>query len=313
MFNPFAWAATIFEGPETSRLPAALHRRRGNVVFQTAFDRFAALHPGDNRNMNTGVKSLLALLVVGGVGFAQGNLPDLAHLKLAAEAGNAEAQFEYGDKIKLSNAKESFDFQLKSAQQGFGPAEEAVGAHYLTVALTSFKDRSAFERLGVRYSSRAAIKGLANAAVSISQCYEHGIALPKNPLLAYAWLASAVKSAGGPQASGAYTYKSYLDQLMARTPANVIAQGQRVADSFQPGGEGLNPVEADLLVAQMKITGLYFVGQRKTVVVNETRFDEGETKTLPIDGEPVSLRCTAIEGKIAKFKLDRFDLTLTSK
>jgi len=63
----------------------------------------------------------------------------------------------------------------------------------------------------------------------------------------------------------------------------------------------------------MKVTGLYVVGGRKSVVVNQTRFNEGETKVLPVDGESVSLQCTAIEGKTAKFKLGSYEFTLTSK
>ena len=65
--------------------------------------------------MNTRVKSLLVLLVAGSAAFAQSNIPDLARLKLAAEGGDPKAQYEYASRITLSNAKESFEFNLKSA------------------------------------------------------------------------------------------------------------------------------------------------------------------------------------------------------
>ena len=75
----------------------------------------------------------------------------------------------------------------------------------------------------------------------------------------------------------------------------------------------MNPVEADVLVAQMKINGLYLGGGLKAVVVNQVRFAEGDTKAVPVDGEPVTLQCTAIEGRSAKFSMGDFAFTLTSK
>jgi hypothetical protein len=51
-------------------------------------------------------------------------LPDLAQLKLAAEAGNAVAEFDYGGRIY--DQQERFAWLLKSAEQGYAPAQDAT-------------------------------------------------------------------------------------------------------------------------------------------------------------------------------------------
>ena len=259
------------------------------------------------------MKLLLASVLLGTVALAQSNIPDLAKLKLAAEAGNAAAQHEYASRIALSNAKESFEFNLKSANQGFGPAEDVVGQHYLSMAPYDAKDGGKLERLGVRYTSRAAFKVIPNAQANLSECYERGTALPKNPALSYAWMALALRTAGGPGSMSALVYKMRLDQLVARIPSSAIIEGQKLAESIRAGSPEMNPVEADLIVAQMRITGFFFGDGRKAVMVNQVRFSKGETKALPIDGDAVALLCTAIEGKSAKFKMSAYEFTLLSK
>ncbi len=253
------------------------------------------------------------LLVLVSVAWGQGALPELARLKLAAEAGDPKAQHTYAQRIMLSNAKESFEFNLKSANQGYGPAEAIVGAHYLSKAPYEVKERANTERLGARSASRAAFKGIPSAQANLSECYERGVAVPKNPALAYAWMAIAARPAKGANAISTTGYRARLDQLVARTPSGSIAEGQKIADAFRIGSAGMNTVEADVLVAQMKINAIILVRGAKAVVVNQTRFPEGETKTLTLDGETVSLRCLAVEAKSAKLQLGAHTFTLASK
>lgn len=255
------------------------------------------------RSINSPVKYLCVLLIVGSVALAQSALPELARLKLAAEAGDARAQHTYAQRIMHSNSKESFEYNLKSANQGFGPAEDMVGAHYLSKAPYNVKERAKMERLGARYASRAAFKGIPNAQANLSECYDRGTGVPRNPARAYAWMAIAARPTSGANSIFIAGYRSRLDQLVARTPSSAIAEGQKLADAFRPGGSGMNSVEADILVAQMKINAIILVRGAKTVVVNQTRVPEGETNTLTLDGETVSLRCISVGTRSAKFQL----------
>ena len=121
-------------------------------------------------------------------------------------------------------------------------------------------------------------------------------------------MAIAAKSSGGQ-----FGFKSNLDVLVARTPSNVIAEGQKLADSFRLGGMGMNAVEADVLIAQMKINAIILVRGARAVVINQTRIPEGEAKALPIDGETVNLMCVAVEARSAEFKMGAYEFTITSK
>lgn len=116
------------------------------------------------------MKLLLALAALGTVTLAQSNIPDLAKLKLAAEVGDAVAQYEYGTKISFTNHEGSFAMILKSANQGYGPAEESIGARYLEKYTSKTEERAKFQRLAVRYTSRAAFKGFAAAQARLSYC-----------------------------------------------------------------------------------------------------------------------------------------------
>lgn len=259
-----------------------------------------------------GVKYLAVMLLTIVVGAAQTKVPSLADLKVAAERGDALAQYAYGNRIQSSNPADSFAMILKSADQGYGPAEDAVGQHYKTFApINKPKDGGKMERLAVRYTSRAAFKGIPRSQERLSSFYERGAGLPRNPTLAYGWLAIAAKTAVGPIYST--TFKSQLDHLIAKTSSDIIVAGQKFADAFQPMPAGFNPVEADILVAQMKVNAFYVADGKPGVLVNQARFVEGETKVLKFDDIPTEVTCVLIRGKNVTMRIGPYGFTLTGK
>jgi hypothetical protein len=241
---------------------------------------------------------------------AQTPVPDLAQLKAAAERGDANAQFEYASKIMLSNSKESFAMALKSAQQGYGPAEDRIGSYYAQQAPFDPKNRASLERMAVRYTSRAAFKGIPAALDRLSGFYARGTAVPKEPFMAYGFMAVALREAGGPKQLSAIAYKAHLDQLIATTSTDDIRKGEEFARQFRVGSH--NFVEVDMLVRQMKLSATFERDGKKMVVVNQTRFAEGETKPLTIDGEVVNVTCRKIDGKTAEFETRSYRFRLSS-
>lgn len=258
------------------------------------------------------MKYLFALFALVSPAFAQTKVPSLAELKVAAERGDAVAQYEYGRAIFTSNATDSFAMLLKSADQGYGPAEDAVGQHYATSApIDKHKDGGKMERLAVRYTSRAAFKNIATSQARLSSFYEHGSGLPKNPTLAYGWMAIAAKTASGPVYANVYRIE--LDHLIAKTPSDVIVAGQKFADGFKPMPSGFNPVEADVMAAQIKVNAFYVANGKQGVLVNQTRFSVGETKALKLDDIPTEITCVSIDGKTVKMRVGMYEFSLTGK
>lgn len=238
-------------------------------------------------------------------------LPDLAQLKLAAERGDPVAQFDYSQRLWASTSPDRLEMLVKSAAQGYGPTEDSLGGHYVQ-RVPFEKERAKTERLAVRFTARAAFKGIAAAQARMASFYEQGLGVPKNPVLAYGWLAVAAKVDGrDPFMAGAF--RAQLNHLITRITSGAIADGQKWADKFRPSSAGLEVVENDLVISKLKVSAFFSAGGKAGALVNQVRFMEGETKTLQVDGAPVELRCIAVLGKTVQMRLGSQTFSLASK
>jgi TPR repeat protein len=242
-------------------------------------------------------------------------VPELAQLKIAAESGDCVSEYAYGLRVVASNPAESLAMLTKSADQEYGPAEDAVGAYYFQRHTLDPKIYLAQRRMSVRWTSRAAFKGIPEAQGRLSEFYETGDVLPKNAALACGWLFVAIKTSERAQHAFAVgVYKNRLDRLVANNSSQVIADGQKFADSLALQTAGMNPVEADLIIAQLKLTAVYGTGTTLRAVLNHTSLKNGDTVEAPINGESVHVSCLEIKPLSAQFQLTgtsyRFSLPL---
>jgi hypothetical protein len=254
------------------------------------FGRFCAL-----------VVGLLALAVP----VAGAALPNLAQLKIAAESGDPVAEFEYANRIALTNQAERLNLIRKSAGQGYGPAQAALAEYLTSQLIFDARARKANGREAARWASRAAYQGLPGAQRRLSEFYFDGTAVSPDPVKAYMWAQIAVLASGGDHENiGGLMYRAHRDVLIARLPSDAITEGQRLAAAFVPTTfPGLNPVEADLIFAELKLLALYDQNGVTSAVVNNVRFKFGETNIVSVDGQTVALTCRAIEAKTARFVL----------
>lgn len=242
-------------------------------------------------------------------------LPDLAQLKIAAESGDAVSQFEYAQRIAITNAAERIVWIQRSAEQGYAPAQDAMAGHCAGKPVFEPKTRRALDRDAVRWASRAAYQGFAPAQCHLSNYYDRGVGVAKDPVAAYMWMDIAVRTASGDRnpTMGLF-YKGYRDALIARTATANIAEGQRRAGEFAPMKFArMNPVEADLIFTELKLTGIYKIKDFTSVIVNNVRFLVGETKAIKLSDQTPELTCLAIEGKRAQFQIKdtTYQVTLT--
>lgn len=238
-------------------------------------------------------------------------LPDLVQLKMAAEAGDAVAQFQYGQRVY--DQKEKKAWYLASAQQGYAPAQDAVAAIYAGTITSNQKEKKVLNRDAVRWASRAAYHGIVPAQLKLSGYYDGGTGVAKDPIAAYMWAQISVIATGGDngQLTG-IIYRSHRDQLVKKTATQDILEGQKRAAAFHPQGfTGLNPVEADLVFGELKLSAIYIIKDHQSAVVNNVRFFLGETKEVKLDDESYALTCQDIQAKSATLSLAGTDYQVT--
>jgi hypothetical protein len=238
-------------------------------------------------------------------------LPDLVQLKMAAEAGDPVAQFQYGQRV--NDRKEKKAWYLASAQQGYAPAQDAVAAIYAGTFTSNQKEKKALNRDAVRWASRAAYQGNVPSQLKLSGYYEGGTGVAKDPVAAYMWAQISVDASGGDTGlMKGIVYRNNRDKLVKRTSTEDILEGQKRAAGFQPRRfTGLNPVEADLVFGELKLSAIYIIRDHQSAVVNNVRFFVGETKDVKLDDESYALTCQDIQAKSATLSLAGTDYEVT--
>ena len=254
---------------------------------------------------STVVLVLLCLLPAGATLSFGAALPDLVQLKIAAESGDAIAQFEYAQRITITNAAERIVWIQRSAEQGYAPAQDSMADYCVKKPAFDPKSRRALDRDAARWASRAAFQGFAGSQCRLSDYYDHGVGLAKDPVAAYTWIEIAVRAVSGDRnPTMGILYKGDRDALSARTTTENIAEGQRRAAEFKPiKFVRVNPVEADLVFAELKLSAIYKVRDHTSVVMNNVRFLVGETKVVRLSDQSPELTCVAIEDKQAQFQI----------
>ena len=233
------------------------------------------------------------------------NPPDLAGLKIAAESGDAMAQFEYAARISAPPRPEWIVWIRKSAVLGYAPAQDALAACLAEEHGWIPKKKKAMQREAARWASRAAYGGLAAAQSRLSSYFARGVGVRKDPEAAYLWVHLAVQTEereGSPAV--AVKYKAERDVLATGLPPEKIAaMQQRAADFAAVRNDQVNPIEADLTFAELRLQTVDRTKGPPEAVLNQVRFAVGETRELKLDEQIVPLTCLAIEEKTVSFAL----------
>jgi len=205
---------------------------------------------------------LLLGLGLGALSHAQQRPADLPRVKTSAEAGDAKAQ-------------------------------ETLGSYFATQPVADEQQHAANLFESVRWSSRAAYQGIYTAQLRIAQFYRKGEGLPKDRVAAYLWMRLGINNS-----PLAIIYKSTLDQLTKEmSPAEITEAENRLKAFELKTGSKMNPIEAELLFAQLQLGAPAVVNAVRQVVVNKVSFAQGETKELKLGGESVRIVCFSIDEK----------------
>jgi hypothetical protein len=217
--------------------------------------------------------------------------PELIKIKTAAEAGDPAAQYEYGNVIPPSRLAEQLDWYYRSARAGYAPAQHALGGYFASIS--DPKKRAESIRESIRWSSRAAYQGVQDSQLRIAAFYERGEGLPKDRISAYIWRRYATrKNVPSQEVDG------HIKQLITEMSSAEIAEAESRLKTFELKPTlKVNPVEADMLFAQLQLGAIYVVNGVRQVVVNNVRFKPGETKELKLTEVPVRVVCMKVDEK----------------
>jgi TPR repeat protein len=169
-------------------------------------------------------------LMVGQYWRAEAQLPDLAQIKLAAEKGDAKAQFDLGKTYRNRGDSENAEkwFRL-AAGQGHAEAEFAYG-ECLMIGLHQRVDgklkRGAPEpSQAASWFAKAAAHGYPRAYQKLGDLYRDGKGVRQSNTEAYKYYTIADKL-GQPLA------KHFRDQLILKMTSQEISLAQQAAETF---------------------------------------------------------------------------------
>ena len=224
--------------------------------------------------------------------FAQQQLPDLAQIKAAAEAGDATAQDRLGEayyyRMNFSSAAGWF---RKAAEQKVVHAQWRIGGILLngmpnvgegSVVVPADKDE------GVKWLTVAANQGYTNAQLDLGRYYHEGKGpgTPDYPE-AYKWY----KVASQPNS---FTEKVYLERLILKMTQPQIQEGEKRARSFVPGqGDVVMPSVADKII----LKGISGAAGRRLAMINNQTFAKGDELEVKAGQKKVHVKCLEIKEK----------------
>ena len=144
---------------------------------------------------------------------------DIEKLRLAAESGDAEAQYNLGNVYYLGEGTpkdytEAAKWYRLAAEQGNATAQNNLGVMYDEGEALPQDDREA-----VKWYRKAAEQGNATAQYNLGVMYDLGEGVPKDCVKAYAWLNLSAANGKENAARG-------KDWLRSRMTAEQVAEGQ---------------------------------------------------------------------------------------
>ncbi len=147
---------------------------------------------------------------------------DVEKLRLAAEPGDAEAQYNLGNVYYLGEGTpqdyaEAAKWYRLAAVQGNAAAQNNLGVMYDEGEGVPQDDREA-----VKWYRKAAEQGNASAQYNLGVMYDLGEGVPKDCVKAYAWLNLSAAKGKENAARG-------KDLLRSRMTAEQVAEGRELA------------------------------------------------------------------------------------
>ncbi len=179
----------------------------------------------------------IIIVLLAATTFAESNLPDLAKIKIAAEAGDAEAQDKLAERyIAHMDTAQAIVWYRKAAAQNYVHAQGRLG-NLLLMRFEMHTDAKPEARAAVGVEAHkwivlAANAGDTQAEADLAGLYLKGSLVKQDFVEAYKW--GELASRGSPFAPSAYAGKSVRDAAILKLDTAQINEAQKRVNSFVP-------------------------------------------------------------------------------
>ncbi|MFT3870929.1 MAG: hypothetical protein QM715_20945 [Nibricoccus sp.] len=245
---------------------------------------------------------VIVLASVLSLAVARADVPQLAKLKAAAEAGDPQAQYNFAKTFGPLGADWT-KWLSASAAQGFGPAEDELAwtSNWAIFKITfpdakmrniHLKNNSAKMRQALLYASSAADKGFGRSRLILAMAYANGYGVQQDMVEAYKW----AKLSASTDLIANVVESSERDRLLKTMPLQQVKEGEARAALFRPGNTAQEIYRA-MVVPHLKLIGAVSSNGEipGTAIVSGKTIKVGEEKQIDINGLPVRMRCIRIE------------------
>ena len=212
---------------------------------------------------------------------------ELSDIKALAEKGDAVAQDRLGKAYKADfDYATAAEWYRKSAMQGNAHAQTELGHILIGGEPPVKKGQSVAANApeGAGWFLKAANQDYTDAQYEAGRCYRDGKGVSVDPVEAFKWFEVATKK-------GHIVAKVFRDQLVLKLTSDQIAEGQRRSDQFKP-----NHVE-DQFIERLQLKGISGPANRRLALINNESLLAGETATIKIDGQSLTIHCIEIREK----------------
>ncbi len=259
-------------------------------------------------------------LVVIAVGYlsqiAQADVPELAKIKAAAEAGNPEAQYVFAKSFGAGGSDWK-RWMGAAAAQGYGPAEDDLAwTSNWAIFATSHSDpktkayvvknNGAQMRQALILASSAADKGFHHSRLLLAYAYKEGYMVTVDRVEAYKW----VLLAGGDELLAGISTSSVKNELVKSMSMTEVKEGEARAENYRPGETAIL-IRNAMIVPRLKLAGIASSGGERVAILNGTKISSGQNAQLRIDGLTVEIHCVSIDDKEATVTLPPDDTPIT--
>lgn len=240
------------------------------------------------------------------------DVPSLALIKAAAEAGDAEAQYTYATKFGPGGADWK-RWMNAAAAQGYGEAEDALAwttnwAYFTNsdpkIIALHLKMHGGEMRQALLFASSAADKGFEHSRQLLGMAYGHGILVQRDRVEAYKWYRLVKDAERYP------TNSSPNDELVKTMSLDQVREGEARAANYRPGHTAIE-VRNALLIPKLKLNGLATMGANRVAIINGTKMSPGQSADLLVDGVSVRVKCISMDATSAVIAIAPDDAPVT--
>ncbi len=242
-------------------------------------------------------RTLVLFLLIASVAHAQSPMPELAQIKIAAEAGNAEAQLKYGNEFtrRVDNSNAKFWFR-KAALQGNIEAQDKLGhcllvqRDYALISKPALQAAAGSEAL--KWISLAASQNNHHAQSTLAEFFLKGRMVHQDYVEAYKW--GELASQGLPTEASHYSGLATREAAILKMSAAQIEDARQRVTKFVPIKPKASEVAEPAWLSELQLTGISGKADARLAIINNRTFGTGDTISLKLGGNPVTVHCVEV-------------------